>query len=217
MRKAFALALTLLLCSPVLAQEHESFVYDGPSCDLQKAQITEALDRAWEDGIDPDISFLFSRHQEQCLKIPPPEPIILEHFTPEYYAYILQTLISDFQAARPDEYFTDHHKGKRNMATCRRIIIEEVRALKVTDVPTIQAARDTCIDTMGDIWYSQMALDRTDKGEDVDDDISAAINEVFGREIRMENVKRVGRVLGTIGITAGAIVILDKIADDDDD
>ena len=103
------------------------------------------------------------------------------------------------------------------MATCRRIIIEEVRAIGVTDVSTIQEARTTCIDIMGDIWYRQNALDLLDKGEDVDDAVSAAINEVFGREIRMENVKRVGRVLGTIGITAGAIVILDKIADDDDD
>ena len=102
------------------------------------------------------------------------------------------------------------------MATCRRIIIEEVRAIGVTDVPTIQAARTTCIDIMADIWYRQNALDLLDKGEDVDDAVSAAINEVFGREIRMENVRRVGRVLGTIGITAGAIVIIDKIADDDD-
>ena len=216
MKKTILFFVAICVTIPVIAQEYEPFGYDGPSCDLQNAQITEALDRAWEDGIDPDISFLFSRHQEQCLQIPPPEPIILEHFTPEYYAYILHTLISDFQASRPDEYFTDHHRGKRNMATCRRIIIEEVRVLKVTDVPTIQASRDTCIDVMGDIWYSQMALDMTDKGEDVDDEISAAINEVFGREIRMENVKRVGRVLGAIGITAGAIVILDKIADDDD-
>ena len=140
----------------------------------------------------------------------------MEHFTPEYYAYILHTLIVDFQAGRPEEYFTDHYRGKRNMATCRRIIIEEVRALGVTDVPTIQVAKTTCIDIMGDIWYRQNALDLLDKGEDVEDAVSAAINEVFGREIRMENVKRIGRVLGTIGITAGAIVILDKIADDGD-
>ena len=217
MHKYILAAACLIIPVSSLAQEYEPFVYDGPSCDVQKAQITEALDRAWEEGTDPNISFLFSRHREQCLEIPPPEPIILEHFTPEYYAYILETLIADFQAGRPEEYFTDHYKGRRNMATCRRIIIEEVRALGVTDVPTIQAARTTCIDTMQGIWYHQMALDQLDKGEDVDDAVSAAIDEVFGREIRMENVRRVGRVLGTIGITAGAIVILDRIADDDDD
>lgn len=217
MPRCILAVVSLLISTSSLAQEYEAFVYDGPSCDVQKARITEALDQAWEDGVDPDITFLFARHLEQCLKIPPPEPVILEHFTPEYYAHILGVLIADFQNSRPDEYFTDHYRGKRNTATCRRIIIEEVRALKITDVATIEAAKDVCVDTMGDIWYDQLAHDRANKGEDVDDEISAAINEVFGREMLLENVRRVGRVIGTVGITAGAIVITDRLAHSEDD
>ena len=84
MKKTILFVLAIFVTIPAIAQEYAPFGYDGPSCDAQRVQITEALDRAWEEGTDPDISFLFSRHQEQCLMVPPPEPIILEHFTPEY-------------------------------------------------------------------------------------------------------------------------------------
>lgn len=189
-----ALALAVL---PARAQEYKSFEYDGPTCEEQAEMIRISLDQAWARGIDPEIDFLYETHRESCLKIPPPEP--LKAFSAEWYALVYLSLIDDFEQHRPDDYFTDSYKGRRNQSVCRRVIISEIAKHRITDPAIVEQAKETCINTVAEIHRAQMILDRIDKGED--SEVSALIDSAFSRDIRTGfRLGRIKRVIASVGV-----------------
>ena len=194
------------------------FEYAFPTCNEQKMLLTQAFDRAYSEGRDPEVSFFLNYYIENCRteeRTPRPlQPAVLEHFTEEYYAYMYREVMEDFRRNNPGQSFVKEYKGRQNRLFCYEVISFEARTYRVEIPNELIRARRACLDAVKKIHGPLLTAESIQVTEE-EDKVESAIGEAFADVKRGERLRSVGRVVASVAAIGYADYLMKTLDDDE--